>query len=949
MSGGGTTIRRARRVASAVVARPDSTAIAFLVVIATVLFTAPVFNGSLVLPGDDLFQNEPLRVLTGSIIRSGRLPAWDPLIWSGTPLLAGWNAGSMFPGTWLFAIAPVGFAWTANLVIAYATCSTGTYLLLRRIGVQAIASFAAALVFTYTGFMNGQVVHIGLIQGTAFLPWMLLAIEMMAESKDTRQKMTAVALFGSATSLTVLAGDPRSATSAAIVAVIWIAARVFRGLGNSRRFFSHLAAGGVLGIALSAIQWIPGIGFLHASQRANAAYSLFSAGSLGYRSITSNLLVPFLIGGNGNFGVPTYSGSYNLPEVTIGAGLVALVGFGAYLPIAFASVRGWLSARERRGGHRLGTAYTLVAVGVLLTLGANTPLEHLLVHLPLFGGERLQNRNAVIFDFGLALFVAFLLDDLVARKNPSVDDPETSPEPPVKRPRVLETASSVAFGAVAPFAAVALIVLAYLDPVALSHQLGVSGNRPKFFIGFDRYLVPSVLLAAALGIFVLVVRRLPLRMRGKGALVFVAIDLGIYLTGMGLITVPTSSLAATSPTSTALARLAGPGGRTALFNSSFYGFGNDPLVAEEIGVTDLNLLRDIPSVQGYGSIVNSGYQDATQTHYFEDINLAALDSTTFDDLNLTTLLTLPQYLDIEIPPRAGVPVATDHGEFTAGPTVAAPPYQFSGPYPVSPEMSANFLLSQPFPIDHVTFFLNTVDSGPRRIEATAVAPDGSRVTRSGSLRGSSITVAFPNKTVAVRFEVRVLAGLPGEIGAVVAVTRGHPERLLLDGAMQNSLDAPQWTYAGTIGPFTAFTNHRARGGAWLEPLAGRRSTDGGSVRIVSRSNTAPTIMSVSSPRGAILVRSEEYAHGWTARLRPVDGGPTIILPVGQNGLIEQVMIPPGKFTVTWRYAPTGLLVGLVFSGFGGATLLGIVVVSIRRRRGIGTVGTRARWSTSASQ
>ena len=91
--------------------------------------------GNLVLPGDNLYQNEPLRVLTGNILRSGRLPAWDPFIWSGTPLLAGWNAGAMFPGTWLFASCRPGSAWTVNLALAYAVCSTGVHLLLRRIGV----------------------------------------------------------------------------------------------------------------------------------------------------------------------------------------------------------------------------------------------------------------------------------------------------------------------------------------------------------------------------------------------------------------------------------------------------------------------------------------------------------------------------------------------------------------------------------------------------------------------------------------------------------------------------------------------------------------------------------------------------------------------------------------------------------------------------------------------
>jgi len=35
--------------------------------------------------------------------------------------------------------------------------------------------------------------------------------------------------------------------------------------------------------------------------------------------------VPFLVGGNGNFGLPSFLGSYNLPELSFGVGIVPLV------------------------------------------------------------------------------------------------------------------------------------------------------------------------------------------------------------------------------------------------------------------------------------------------------------------------------------------------------------------------------------------------------------------------------------------------------------------------------------------------------------------------------------------------------------------------------------------------------------------------------------------------
>ena len=50
--------------------------------------------------------------LAGALLRAGHLPLWDPYLWSGTPLLAGWNAGALYPGTFLFAFLPAPVAWS---------------------------------------------------------------------------------------------------------------------------------------------------------------------------------------------------------------------------------------------------------------------------------------------------------------------------------------------------------------------------------------------------------------------------------------------------------------------------------------------------------------------------------------------------------------------------------------------------------------------------------------------------------------------------------------------------------------------------------------------------------------------------------------------------------------------------------------------------------------------
>src|ERR1700685_1016911 len=117
------TLGRARAAARgtppSVRRRGEVVAAALLIALPAVIFGVPALLGHPVLLGDDLTQNFPLRVLTGDQLRGGHLPLFDPYIWSGAPLLAGWNAGAAYPFTWLFAVIPSTGAWVLNQLVTY--------------------------------------------------------------------------------------------------------------------------------------------------------------------------------------------------------------------------------------------------------------------------------------------------------------------------------------------------------------------------------------------------------------------------------------------------------------------------------------------------------------------------------------------------------------------------------------------------------------------------------------------------------------------------------------------------------------------------------------------------------------------------------------------------------------------------------------------------------------
>src|SRR6201998_2335827 len=208
--------------------RGDAVSVVLLIALPAVIFGVPALLGHPVLLGDDLTQNFPLRVLTGDQIRAGHLPLFDPYIWSGAPLLAGWNAGAAYPLTWLFAILPATAAWTLNLIATWATAGLGLFWFLRALRLARLASFLGAFSFAFAGAMSAQVTHFGLVAGMSWVPLQLLSVLRLSQERPVNSRLRWAAVLGLATGLVILAGDPRAIDDAAVIVVIYAVWQVGR-------------------------------------------------------------------------------------------------------------------------------------------------------------------------------------------------------------------------------------------------------------------------------------------------------------------------------------------------------------------------------------------------------------------------------------------------------------------------------------------------------------------------------------------------------------------------------------------------------------------------------------------------------------------------------------------------------------------------------------------------
>lgn len=913
--------------------RGDGWAAVVLVVLPVLLYLPFSLAGHPVAPGDDLAQNYPLRLLAGEMLRSGHLPVWDPLAWSGTPLLAGWNGGSMFPATWLFAILPGPAAWTVTVVANPIVASLGAFLLLRRLSCGPAASLVGALAFTYTGFMNGQDVHLGLVQGTALMPWTLLALELLwrrAGGGEARVRLAGpVALLGLAVGATVLAGDPRAVTTTAIVDGIYLVALVVRP-GRRVRLAGSVLAGVLLGVLVSAVQWLPGIRFIHSSQRGETAYTFFGAGSLDLGHVASFVLVPYLFGGNGNFGLPTYAGSYNLPELTIGTGVLATVAFMAFLPEVAASSWAWTARRLGRvapstSGRRLGPWYVMALVGLVLTLGSATPLGHLLVHVPLFGGERLQNRNAAIFDLSLVVLLAFLLDDLLERR----------------RAGALGSWPARALALVPLVAMTALVVLGYTDPGFLRHFAGVPSRNTGLFTSMTPVNCWQLALVAGATLLVLRPEKVAARAGRIGLVVLVVADLGLFLANQSFAGAPDALLTGSSPLSARVARLAGPHGRIAVYNPLNQAPPSGPHTLLAAGAPDMNVPAGTMSVQGYGSIVSSSYDAATNTHGFENLAVRSLSTGIFDTLDLRTLVTVPRYFGKSLSAGEGLPAPGSPipgASTTAAANTAAA--VVGGPYRIGAHATRTFLLSSPEPVWSVSVVLEQHRSAAGLRVVLAGGRWGHEASATATARRDRPAAAtFPGGHRADQIHVVNTTGRGVVVEGVVARAGRPAQRIALDGPLQGRLVPGHWRFQADFGNLVAYRNLAAGRLAWLQPLASSAASP--ARRLPGRVTThlAPDSgierTTISSHHPALLVRSESYSRGWTARLTPDGGGPTRVLRVRRLGVVQAVPVPAGRYVITWHYAPASIFGGFLASLLGGAGLAVLAAIGLvggRRHR-----------------
>ncbi len=396
---------------------PPLFAAAILAVFTLLLFYRLLFTDRVLASGDILHYFYPYRDYAAAALRAGRVPLWNPYIFMGAPFLANPQAAALYPLHWPLSWLPVTKQLYWSGAIHAWILAVGGYALMRRWGTGWLAAVSCSLVLAGSGHYGGLLGHINQMNGAAWLPWLLWALEKPGFGGE-REKTAGLApnmmrfrwyaplllSFSLFVALTLLAGHTQTTYINLFGVGAWLFVRCalagtlgLRGLIASTFLY---AVGALLGALIAAAQLLPTLELSQLGIR---------SGGLSYSEATSFSLRPLLLHW-------TLLPSYGLRDLSV---LFSTLGYTEY--IAYVGALGLILAVCALAVYK-GQAtkdWTLgigqwplaaqcgaffAAFGLFLAMGRWNPFTFLFYHvIPGFDLFRTPARWMMLYTLGMAV------------------------------------------------------------------------------------------------------------------------------------------------------------------------------------------------------------------------------------------------------------------------------------------------------------------------------------------------------------------------------------------------------------------------------------------------------------------------------------------------------------------------------------------------------------------
>ena len=902
----------------------------FLAVLACVYLAAnliPLIFHRSVDVGDNLIQNNPLRYLSAEILKSGHLPAWNIFSWSGTPLMAGFNAGTYYPLSALYLILPPLVALGVFIAGVQLIFAAGLFWLMENLKIGEVPGAIMAGAAPFLGYFAAQTLHLDMIGGIAMVPFMLIALIHLTRAATFRQAFGAGMLLGVSYSLVILAGAPEAMIYGATFVAVFGILELIRSRTSIARIIPFGAAFLMTVLLLSAVQLLPGLAYVALSQRSHPSVSFVTFGPL-YPNAFMSLVTPFLFGGPvPNSGQPGYFGAFGYEEMQLYVGILPLVlAAFALIEVVFASRRNRRQPTTPLSSRRILQDLVFATIfSTIAALGSLTPVESLLLHVPIYDKQRLPARNIFALQITLLVLAASGLERFLAT---------------LRRSRTILTASGA-------LAVIAVIQSTLIASIGTAFTIWLGGTYHQ--INDLREIIASSAVELAIIVAFAAIAFLRPHFTRLGVLFAVVALIGVDIVSYSYQSyygspVQTSIATGKDPQQIYLsALLHRTGGRYAIYDPNVSYFSAD----NSAGAPNLSIFDQTSSMMGYSSLSLGTYEAATASHQRTTMDPALFYSELGKELELNVAIAGQGFFSTMQPVGSAVPQIPQpfaplslSSAGTQGSTMSVSDY-------LGRTVTATRILLG-FGVQSNSTVANSPAIGIDSLHALGVRLSGSesvvwaRPTGKVILHPTSgITLYAYDLPAATTFDQIVAtqtipANIPNPQRAIVAGVsiEGANFNLSLDGSLVGYLTPQVWQYASTQGPLAYFT---------------RRSPDPLALRFASQSPWPPvpiglhsqiTVASASvtvagkiqyridaqSPANMII--SEAYAPGWESRVSSSNG--TSVSAARACGVFVCLDVPRGVSLVTLTYVAPRSQLGLALSGL-GLVWLGGAIFWIRRR------------------
>jgi len=275
---------------------------AFLFLLTLVYFWPQLIAGRVLYWGDIGLYFTPMAGFLRENLRAGRVPLWNPLIFCGTPYAGNPQAWPLYPVTALlpFVSAPYFLSLTVALHVWLA--GVGTYLFTRRaLAFGCAAALLAAVTFMFGGQLVSKEQFPNMVQASAWLPWVLWALDRVLRGRRIRNALTLGLVLG----MQMLAAHAQMTLLTLYLAAAW-GVFVLRQRGTAkekgainhaptRRMAGLLALSSVTAAGLAAGQILPAMALFRDAARQRLSFHIVNRFFLPGHQL-GNFILPHLHG-----------------------------------------------------------------------------------------------------------------------------------------------------------------------------------------------------------------------------------------------------------------------------------------------------------------------------------------------------------------------------------------------------------------------------------------------------------------------------------------------------------------------------------------------------------------------------------------------------------------------------------------------------------------------------